>query len=49
MAYPDSKLLVIDKSGYNETRFEETNHYAIYKSFINNPEKTLNNLFKADE
>ena len=46
MAYPNSKLIAISEDGYNEIRYKDSNHYAIFKNFINNPSRTLKKLLE---
>lgn len=43
MAYPDSYIYEIG-DGIKQVRYEETEHYMIMKSFINNKEKMLRDL-----
>lgn len=44
MAYPGAKILEITDDGISETPLEETAHYSITKSFLNNPEAYLRHL-----
>lgn len=45
MAYPDSIIYEI-KNGINRVRYEETEHYLITKSFLNNTEGMLDILLR---
>ncbi len=36
MAYPRSKILLLDENGINEVAYEDTEHYSITKHFLNN-------------
>ena len=45
MAYPDSIIYEI-KNGINQVKYEETEHYLITKSFLNNTEGMLDILLK---
>lgn len=40
MAYPDSVVYEINE-GFKKTTFENTEHFAVMKTFLNNPEKML--------
>lgn len=48
MAYPDSIIYEI-KEGIESTRYEETEHYQIMKSFINNTNKMLGILIDEED
>src|SRR5256885_2136019 len=37
MAYPSAKILLLDGAGFNEVRYEETEHYAVTREFLANP------------
>lgn len=45
MAYPDSIIYDLTSEGISVKTLEETDHYAIYKEFLNNKEKMINHLF----
>ena len=49
MAYPGAKILLLDASGFNEVRYEDTEHYAVTREFLANPARMLEQLFAADE
>ena len=44
MAYPNACIYEINEHGMNKTNLEDTEHYSITKSFLNNPEAYLRNL-----
>jgi predicted ATPase len=44
LAYPDAKILQISEHGFEEVAYKETDHYQLYKTFLNNPEYMLNKL-----
>jgi len=45
MAYPDAIIYEI-KEGIKVVKYEETEHYQIMRSFLNNTQKMLNILMK---
>lgn len=45
MAYPGALIYQIGPSGIHPVRYEETEHYAITKAFLNNPQPMLDELF----
>ena len=45
MAYPDAIICEI-KEDIKEVKYEETEHYQVMKSFLNNTQKMLNILMK---
>jgi len=47
MAYPDSVIYEI-KDGFQEVKYEETEHYQITRAFLNNPKKMLD-ILTGDE
>jgi len=44
MAMPNAKIYEIDNEGMNHVQLEETEHYHITKSFLDNPEVYLRHL-----
>ncbi len=46
MAYPAAKILAISKQGYKQIPYKESDHYAVFKHFINDPKGTLEKLLK---
>ena len=49
MAYPLSKIFLLDGDGYTQVRYEETEHYAVTKEFLANPARMLEQLFADDD
>nr|WP_235782105.1 AAA family ATPase [Paenibacillus senegalensis] len=47
MAYPNSILYYLTPEGITVRTLEETDHFAIYREFLNNKEKMINELFKS--
>lgn len=45
MAYPDSIIYEI-KDGINKVEYEDTEHYLVMKSFVNNTDKMLDILME---
>lgn len=45
MAYPDSIIYEI-KNGFKEVKYEETEHYQVMRSFLNNTQKMLKVLME---
>jgi len=48
LAYPDAQIYQVTNNGLELTNYEDTEHYAITKSFLLNPERMLNELFKDE-
>jgi predicted ATPase len=44
MAYPDATLYELSKTAINKVPYQETEHYKVMKSFIDNPQKMLDIL-----
>ena len=44
LAYPKSKIYLFSDIGISEITYEETEHYIVYKDFLNNHEKMLKHL-----
>lgn len=49
MSYPEAEIYLLDKDGVNMTRLEDTDHYTITKSFLNDRERMLRELFAETE
>jgi len=49
LAYPDAKILVLDRDGITPTRYQDTEHYAVTKSFLQDPAAMLKRLFEEGE
>ncbi len=43
-SYPKAKIIQISENGLEELTYKETDHYELYKSFLNNPEYMLSKL-----
>jgi predicted ATPase len=48
LAYPNAKILVFDQSGLTETAYEDTEHYAVTRDFLNHYERRLQQLLGDD-
>ncbi|TGG92883.1 AAA family ATPase [Natronospirillum operosum] len=48
MAYPGASIYLIDSTGINPIKYEDTEHYEVTKAFLNNPEPMLKELFGED-
>lgn len=44
MAYPRSKILLLDETGCREIPFEETEHFRVTRDFLNNYPRRLEQL-----
>lgn len=49
MAYPNSKILVLDERGYIETPYEATEHYTVSRHFLDDPSESVKRLLNSDE
>ena len=47
MAYPDAVIYQVSEEGLTQVEYKDTEHYTITKSFLLNPERMLNELFKG--
>ncbi len=45
MAYPDADIFILSDQGLKRTPYEETEHYMVTRSFLENPGKMLHYLF----
>lgn len=45
MSYPEAEIYLLNEDGVNITRLEDTDHYTITKSFLNNRERMIQELF----
>jgi predicted ATPase len=48
LAYPGAKILHFDSSGIHEVAYEDTEHYAITRDFLNHYPRRLEQLFSDD-
>ncbi len=46
MAYPDSKIFLLDESGIHEVAYQETEHYTLTKGFLERPDAYLRHLIE---
>ena len=49
MAYPGARIYQITEGLFEEISYEDTQHYQITKSFLDNPERMISMMFKEDE
>jgi len=49
LAYPDAKILVLDADGIAPVRYRDTEHYAVTKAFLQDPEAMLKRIFADSE
>jgi len=47
MAYPKARILLLDESGLREVPYEETEHYAVTRAFLQDPARMLRELFES--
>lgn len=47
MAYPHAKIVDVSR-GFEEMRYEDTDHYIVTKAFLNHPQKMLDRLLNSD-
>lgn len=48
LAYPNARILQFDRSGISEVAFEDTEHYAVTRDFLNNYQRRLDQLLGDD-
>lgn len=46
LAYPNADIFSLDQNGITKVQYEETEHYQITKSFLDNPDKYFEMLFE---
>ncbi|HKO47510.1 MAG TPA: AAA family ATPase [Polyangiaceae bacterium] len=49
MAYPGAKIFLLDKTGIHDVRYEDTEHYAVTKAFLQDPAGMLHRIFEDVE
>ena len=49
LAYPNAKIMVFDQGGLTETAYEDTEHYAVTRDFLNHYERRLQQLLGDDQ
>lgn len=45
LAYPGALILEVNDAGIRKVKYQETEHYVVTRSFLENPEKMLKELF----
>ncbi len=45
MAYPGAALFLLDEAGINNINYQDTEHYQVTRSFLENPKRMLKMLF----
>ena len=45
LAYPECRIFWLDRAGMNEVKYEDTEHYAVTKAFLMNPQRMLDRIF----
>ncbi|KAA8785399.1 putative ATPase [Paenibacillus sp. 4624] len=48
LGYPGAEILSFDEGHIHEIRYEDTDHYQITRSFLENRDRMLNELFRDD-
>ncbi|MCL2829559.1 MAG: AAA family ATPase [Betaproteobacteria bacterium] len=49
LSYPRARIIQFDRSGIGEVAYEETEHYAVTRDFLNNYPRRLEQLLGDDE
>jgi predicted ATPase len=49
LSYPHAKIFQFDRSGIGEVLYEDTEHYAVTRDFLNNYPRRLEQLLSDDE
>jgi len=49
LSYPHAKIIQFDRSGISEVAYEDTEHYAVTRDFLNNYPRRLEQLLGDDE
>ena len=49
LAYPQSKILVLDAKGFHQTEYERTDPYRITRDVLTEPRKYIERLLAADD
>jgi predicted ATPase len=49
LSYPNARIIQFDKSGLSETAFEDTEHFAITRDFLNNYSRRLEQVLADDD
>jgi predicted ATPase len=48
LSYPNARIFQFDETGISTVKFEETQHYAVTRDFLNNYPRRLEQLFAED-
>lgn len=48
MAYPGAKILLLDETGFRQITYQETEHYAVTKEFVNDPDRMIKIMLADD-
>jgi len=46
MAYPEARIYMLNEEGIQDVRYEDTEHYAITKAFLQNPGRMIREMFR---
>lgn len=49
LAYPNAKILQFDGSGISEVSYQDTEHYAVTRDFLNNYQRRIDQLLSEDD
>jgi predicted ATPase len=49
MAYPNARILILDRGAIQELRYEDTDHYAVTKAFLQDPARMLREILVDDD
>ena len=49
LAYPNARIMVFDQDGLSEVAYEDTEHYAVTRDFLNHYQRRIEQLLGADE
>ena len=49
MAFPNAEIYELSEVGIRNVDYFETEHFMITKSFLNNPQKFLKEMFREDD
>ena len=49
LSYPQARIIQFGQSGVNEVAFEDTEHFAVTRDFLNNYPKRLDQLLGEDD
>lgn len=45
LAYPECRIFLLDRAGMSAVKYEDTEHYAVTKAFLMNPQRMLDRIF----